>query len=150
MRETVFADLHRLYPERIVNKTNGITFRRWLHQANPRLTRLLREVCGDEVLDDTAALPRLAELADDPAVIERLAAVKRANKTALSRFVYEQTGAPLDPNALFDVHIKRIHEYKRQLLNLLDTVARYHAIRADPGGDWVPRVKIFAGKAAAG
>ena len=67
-------------------------------------------------------------------MIERLAAVKRANKTALSRFVHEQTGAPLDPTALFDVHIKRIHEYKRQLLNLLDTVARYHAIRADPGG----------------
>ena len=150
MRETVFADLHRLYPERIVNKTNGITFRRWLHQANPRLTRLLREVCGDAVSRrHRRRCARLAEHADDPAVIERLAAVKRANKTALSRFVYEQTGAPLDPNALFDVHIKRIHEYKRQLLNLLDTVARYHAIRADPGGEWVPRVKIFAGKAAA-
>jgi starch phosphorylase len=150
MRQTVFADLHRLYPDRIVNKTNGITFRRWLHQANPRLTRLLREVCGDAVLDDPAMLARLADQAGEAAVIERLAAVKRANKTALSRFVYEQTGAPLDPDALFDVHIKRIHEYKRQLLNLLDTVARYHAIRADPDGAWVPRVKIFAGKAAAG
>ena len=155
LRETVFADLHRLYPERITNKTNGITFRRWLHQANPRLTRLLREICGEEVLDDAVfdgggALSRLAERADDPATLEKLAAVKRANKTALSRFVREHTGAPLDPDALFDVHIKRIHEYKRQLLNLLDTVARYQAIRADPGGPWVPRVKIFAGKAAPG
>jgi starch phosphorylase len=150
MRETVFAPLHPLYPERIVNKTNGITFRRWLYQANPGLTRLLCAVCGPEVLDDTAALPRLAELADDPAAIERLAAVKRANKTALSRFVHEQTGLTLDPNALFDVHIKRIHEYKRQLLNLLDTVVRYQAIRDNPHGDWVPRVKIFAGKAASG
>jgi len=150
MRETVFAELHRLYPERIVNKTNGITFRRWLHQANPGLTRLLVAACGSEVLDDTVALPRLAEFVDDSETVRRLAAVKRANKTALSRFVHEQTGLPLDPDALFDVHIKRIHEYKRQLLNLLDTVARYHAIRADPGGDWVPRVKIFAGKAAAG
>jgi len=149
MRETVFADLHRLYPERIVNKTNGITFRRWLHQANPRLTRLLREVCGDAVLDDSAELARLAEYADDAATIERLATLKRANKTALSRFVHEQMGLPLDPDALFDVHIKRIHEYKRQLLNLLDAVARYHAIRADPSAGWVPRVKIFAGKAAA-
>jgi starch phosphorylase len=149
MRETVFADLHRIYPDRIVNKTNGITFRRWLHQANPRLTRLLREICGDAVLDDSAALVRLADRADEASVVERLAAVKRANKTVLSRFVYEQTGASLDPDALFDVHIKRIHEYKRQLLNLLDTVARYHAIRADPGAGWVPRVKIFAGKAAA-
>ena len=149
MRETVFADLHQLYPERIVNKTNGITFRRWLHQANPRLTRLLCDVCGKEVLDDTAALVRLAEHADDPGVIQRLAAVKHANKRALARFVYEQSGVPIDPGALFDVHIKRIHEYKRQMLNLLDTVARYHAIRAAPHAGWVPRVKIFAGKAAA-
>ena len=150
LRETVFADLHRLYPDRIVNKTNGITFRRWLHQANPGLTRLLCAVCGTAVLDDAAALARLADYAEDSGVIGRLAAVKHANKTALSRYVHEQMSLPLDPDALFDVHIKRIHEYKRQLLNLLDTVARYHAIRAEPGADWVPRVKIFAGKAAAG
>ena len=149
MRETVFADLHRIYPDRIVNKTNGITFRRWLHQANPRLTKLLSEVCGREVLDDVSVLPRLAEYADDHGTVWRLAAVKRANKRALARFVHEQMGVTIDPSALFDVHIKRIHEYKRQLLNLLDTVARYHAIRANPQADWVPRVKIFAGKAAA-
>jgi starch phosphorylase len=150
MQESVFADLHRLYPDRIVNKTNGITFRRWLHQANPGLTRLLCEICGNEVLDDADALVRLADHADDPGIVNRVAAVKRANKKALGRFIYEQTGIPVDPRALFDVHIKRIHEYKRQLLNLLDTVARYHAIRSDPGAGWVPRVKIFAGKAAAG
>ncbi|HTV88395.1 MAG TPA: glycogen/starch/alpha-glucan phosphorylase [Stellaceae bacterium] len=150
LRDTVFADLHRLHPERIVNKTNGITFRRWLHQANAGLTGLLREICGDKVLDDAAALDRLAAHANDGAVIARLAAVKRSNKTALARFVHEQTGIPLDPDALFDVHIKRIHEYKRQLLNLLDTVARWQAIRAAPDAGWVPRVKIFAGKAAAG
>jgi glycogen phosphorylase len=149
MRETVFADLHRIYPDRIVNKTNGITFRRWLHQANPRLTKLLSEVCGREVLDDVSVLPRFAEYANDHGVVWRLAAVKRANKRALARFVHEQMGVTIDPSALFDVHIKRIHEYKRQLLNLLDTVARYHAIRANPQADWVPRVKIFAGKAAA-
>src|SRR5207237_10395187 len=95
------------------------------------------------------ALVRLADHAEDRGVIRRLAAVKHTNKRALARFVYEHSGVPLDPGALFDVHIKRIHEYKRQLLNLLDTVARYHAIRANPHGDWVPRVKIFAGKAAA-
>ena len=150
LRESVFADLHRLYPDRIVNKTNGITFRRWLHQANPKLTRLLCEVCGEAVLDDAAALDRLAERADDPDTVQRLAGVKRVNKKALGRFIFEQTGQHVDPAALFDVHIKRIHEYKRQLLNLLDTVARYRAIRADPGAGWVPRVKIFAGKAAAG
>src|SRR5205823_295849 len=133
-----------------VNKTNGITFRRWLHQANPKLTRLLCDICGDEVLDEADALRRLAEHADDPDTIQRLAGVKRANKRALAHFIYEGTGLHVDPGALFDVHIKRIHEYKRQLLNLLDTVARYQAIRADPGAGWVPRVKVFAGKAAAG
>jgi glycogen phosphorylase len=150
MRETVFADLHRLYPDRIVNKTNGITFRRWLHQANPGLTRLLVDVCGKEVLDDAAALTRLDDHSVDGDTLRRLASIKRANKTALARFVYDQTGLSIGSDALFDVHIKRIHEYKRQLLNLLDTVARYRAIRADPHGDWLPRVKIFAGKAAAG
>ena len=148
MRQTVFRDLHAVYPDRITNKTNGITFRRWLHQANPGLTRALAEICGREVLDDAGALIRLADHAGDAAVTARLARVKRANKTALARFVREQLGLLVDPGALFDVHIKRIHEYKRQLLNLLDTIARYQAIRAEPGRDWVPRVKIFAGKAA--
>lgn len=148
MRKTVFSRLHALYPERIVSKTNGISFRRWLHQANPGLTRVLREVCGDVVIDDPAALERLAAFAGDAEVQRRLAAVKRANKGALARHVMEELGLEIDPEALFDVHIKRIHEYKRQLLNLLDVAARYHAIRACPERDWVPRVKIFAGKAA--
>jgi starch phosphorylase len=149
MRETVFNDLHQLYPDRIVNKTNGITFRRWLHQANPGLTRALRDICGPGVLDDAGMLIRLAEHAENGVVRERLAAVKRANKTALARHIHERMGFVVDPSALFDVHIKRIHEYKRQLLNLLDTIARYQAIRAEPDRNWVPRVKIFAGKAAA-
>ena len=148
MRTSVFRDFHRLYPQRMVDKTNGITFRRWLHQANPALTALLCEICGSEILDDPMALCRLAESAGDGGVRQRLAAVKRANKRAFVRVVRDRLGLRLDPAALFDVHIKRIHEYKRQLLNLLDTIARYHAILADPHADWVPRVKIFAGKAA--
>jgi starch phosphorylase len=148
MRCTIFDAFHGLYPDRIVNETNGISFRRWLHQANPRLTRLLCETCGEAVLDDPVALEELALRAGDPELQERVAAVKAANKRLLSRLVRERLGLRLDPAALFDVHIKRIHEYKRQLLNLLETVARYLAIRADPGGDWVPRVKILAGKAA--
>ncbi|HVC53800.1 MAG TPA: glycogen/starch/alpha-glucan phosphorylase [Stellaceae bacterium] len=148
MRQTVFRGLHQLHPDRIVNKTNGISFRRWLHQANPGLTRALRDICGDAVLDDASALGRLAAHASDSAVQARLAAVKRACKITLARYVHDRLGQTIDPAALFDVHIKRIHEYKRQLLNLLDTVARYHAIRAEPDRDWVPRVKIFAGKAA--
>jgi starch phosphorylase len=148
MRTTVFKEFHRFYPDRIVDKTNGITFRRWLHQANPRLTRLLCEVCGAEILDDPAVLGRLAGQAGDRALQERLATVKHANKRALARLVRDRLGLRIDPAALFDVQIKRIHEYKRQLLNLLETLARYQAIRANPERDWVPRVKIFAGKAA--
>jgi glycogen phosphorylase len=149
MRKTVFRDLHAVYPDRIVNKTNGITFRRWLLQANPDLTRILREVCGDAVLDDPTQLVRLADHAEDRGLQERVAAAKRANKVALARLIVERLDLYVDPDALFDVQIKRIHEYKRQLLNLLETVALYHAIRAEPNRNWIPRVKIFAGKAAA-
>ncbi|WP_312957034.1 glycogen/starch/alpha-glucan phosphorylase [Stutzerimonas nitrititolerans] len=150
MRETVFTDLHRLYPQRISNKTNGITFRRWLYQANPSLTRLLVEHVGEELLD--APETRLRELepfAEQAEFRRRFAEQRLANKELLAGLIQERVGIRVDPHALFDVHVKRIHEYKRQLLNLLHTVALYQAIRADPGGDWVPRVKIFAGKAAA-
>ena len=149
MRETVFADLNVLYPERITNKTNGITFRRWLHQSNPRLTALLRESCGDAVLDEPSHLRSLERLADDRAFQKKFVDVKRANKLALAQTIAEQTGVRVDPSALFDVQIKRIHEYKRQLLNAIETVALYQAIRAEPNRSWTPRVKIFAGKAAA-
>jgi glycogen phosphorylase len=148
MRQSVFSDLHLLYPDRIVNKTNGISFRRWLHQANPGLTSLLCDVCGAAVLDDPAALSHLADRSGDIALQERFAAVKHANKLTLSRMVRERLGVRINPGAVFDVQIKRIHEYKRQLMNLLETIARYHAIKADPTRDWVPRVKIFSGKAA--
>src|SRR5712664_2746303 len=149
MRKTVFRELHAVYPDRIVNKTNGITFRRWLLQANPDLARILREVCGDAVLDDPSQMVRLADHAEDRGIQERVAAAKRANKVALARLIVERLDLYVDPDALFDVQIKRIHEYKRQLLNLLETVALYHAIRAEPTRNWIPRVKIFAGKAAA-
>ena len=92
MRNTVFRDLHALYPDRIVNKTNGITFRRWLMQANPGLVQLLREVCGDAVLDDPSLIARLADHADDSALHARVAAVKRANKVAFSRLIYDRMG----------------------------------------------------------
>jgi starch phosphorylase len=149
MRQTVFRELHHIYPDRIVNKTNGITLRRWLFAANPQLTSLLTEVVGDRLLDDAAALADFAKVADDTAVHERLAQIKRANKQALAKLVAERLRITLDPDALFDVHIKRIHEYKRQLLNILDTIALYNEMRMRPTSNWAPRVKIFAGKAAA-
>ena len=149
MKQTVFHDLHRLYPDRITNKTNGITFRRWLMQANPALTNLLREVCGDAVLDDPNRLGALETVVDDREFQQRFAAAKRANKTALAKYVASRLGLVLDPDTLFDAQIKRIHEYKRQLLNIIEAIALYQAIKDAPNRDWVPRVKLFAGKSAA-
>src|SRR5579859_2175628 len=149
MKDTVFHDLNHLYPGRITNKTNGITFRRWLMLANPKLTALLCEVCGDAVLDDPTLLRRIETHAGESAFQEKFRKVKHHNKIALARLINERVGVKVDASALFDVQIKRIHEYKRQLLNILETVALYQAMRDDPQKDWVPRVKIFAGKAAA-
>jgi len=150
MRQTVFADLNGLYPGRIRNKTNGITFRRWLHRANPGLTRVLTATLGNDVLKDPGLLAGLAAHADDPVLQSQIAAQRRVAKQLLARSIYDRLGILVQPDALFDVHIKRIHEYKRQLLNILQTVARYDSIRAQPMRNWVPRVKIFAGKAAPG
>src|SRR6202012_5277848 len=149
MKETVFHDLHYLYPDRITNKTNGITFRRWLTLANPKLTDLLRQTCGEAVLDDPSYLSRLESRASDSAFQQQFRSVKYHNKTALARLIGERLNVRVDPTALFDVQIKRIHEYKRQLLNILEAIALYQAIKDEPQRDWVPRVKIFAGKAAA-
>jgi starch phosphorylase len=148
MKQTVFADLHRLFPERINNKTNGITPRRWLKECNPGLVGLIREAIGDSFLDDAQKLNALAPFARDGDFLDKFAAVKRANKVALAAHVRELLGLTVDPDALFDVQIKRIHEYKRQLLNIIETVALYDQIRSHPERDWVPRVKLFAGKAA--
>ena len=148
MKQTVFADLHRLYPDRINNKTNGITPRRWLQQCNPALTGLIREAIGEKFLDDAERLTDLAPMAQDAAFLERFGAIKRANKDALAAYLKAQWGFIIDPAALFDVQIKRIHEYKRQLLNIIETVALYDQIRSHPERNWTPRVKLFAGKAA--
>ncbi|NJL50359.1 MAG: glycogen/starch/alpha-glucan phosphorylase [Blastochloris sp.] len=148
MKKTVFRDLAALYPDRITNKTNGITPRRWLMQANPDLTRLVREAVGEGPLDDLEQLSKLAPFAEDAAFRDRFMRVKRTNKERLAALVLDRLGVRVDPTALFDVQVKRIHEYKRQLLNILETIALYDAIRAQPNKDWVPRVKIFAGKAA--
>jgi starch phosphorylase len=148
MKQTVFADLHKLYPERINNKTNGITPRRWLMQCNPALTKLVTDRIGPEFLDDVSKLHGLLQHADDPGFQRQFAAVKRANKERLVRLIKERVNVSVSPDALFDVQIKRIHEYKRQLLNIIHAVALFAEIRAHPERNWVPRVKIFAGKAA--
>ncbi|MFZ1681464.1 MAG: glycogen/starch/alpha-glucan phosphorylase [Rhizobiaceae bacterium] len=148
MKKTVFADLHHLFPGRINNKTNGITPRRWLFQCNPGLVGLARATIGEAFLDDIGALDGLLAHAGDAAFLEAFARVKRENKARLSNRLREHVGIALDPDAMFDIQIKRIHEYKRQLLNILETIALYDQIRSHPEKDWTPRVKIFAGKAA--
>ncbi|WP_438283549.1 glycogen/starch/alpha-glucan phosphorylase [Pseudomonas alabamensis] len=150
MRNTVFADLHRLYPERINNKTNGVTFRRWLYQSNPQLTDMLVEVLGPDFKDDPQRrLVDLAPFAEKTAFRRQFAEQRLHSKRSLASIIQERVGVTVNPEALFDVQVKRIHEYKRQLLNLLHTVALYQAMRAEPETHWAPRVKIFAGKAAA-
>ena len=148
MRKTVFRHLHTLYPDRIVNETNGITPRRWLHGCNPGLSELLRETIGDSWVGDLQGIGELIPHADEKSFRERFSAVKRANKLRLCREIKTLVGLDIEPDILFDVQIKRFHEYKRQLLNVLETVALYHQIQRAPKAGWQPRVKIFAGKAA--
>jgi len=148
MAQTVFHDLHRVYPDRIVNMTNGVTPRRWLYNCNPSLSGLITETIGKEWVGDLDRLAELKPYADDSAFREGFAAAKRRNKDFLANYIQNSTGITVDPDAMFDVQIKRIHEYKRQLLNALQTVARYQAILANPGADWLPLVKIISGKAA--
>jgi glycogen phosphorylase len=149
MKETVFHDLHTLLPGRITNMTNGITPRRWFQHANPQLAQLVRDCVGEAPFEDLERIKPFERYAEDAGVRERFRAIKLSNKDRFAEYVFETMGVRVDPRAMFDVHVKRIHEYKRQLLNIIETVALYQAIKANPAGDWTPRVKFFAGKAAA-
>ncbi len=149
MKQTVFRPLHRLFPDRITAITNGVTPRRWLLECNPGLASLVTERLGSQAwVTDLERLERLALAAEDPGFRHCFAEVKRRNKERLAAFVRRRHGLALDPEALFDVQIKRIHEYKRQLLNALEAVATYADLLDGNGMDAPPRVKIFAGKAA--
>lgn len=149
MKESVFHDLNILFPGRINNKTNGITPRRWLRGVNPELSNLLAEAAGPESLDDAELIVRAAPKSGDKQFVEKFVAIKLRNKAELSNLIMSRMDLKVDPHAMFDVQVKRIHEYKRQLLNILETIAHYQAIKANPTANWSPRVKIFAGKAAA-
>ena len=146
--DTIFADFAAIWPERFTNVTNGVTPRRWLAQANPGLSTLIDESVGTGWRKDLEQLQTLKALKDDPAFVERFLAVKQANKRRLAAYIGQHTNFTPDADSLFDVQVKRIHEYKRQLLNVLHVVTRYQAILADPQRDWQPRTVIFAGKAA--
>jgi starch phosphorylase len=148
MKETIFADFHRLWPEKIVNMTNGVTPRRWLNQANPGLAKLITSHIGKGWLKDLDQLRQLTPLAANTEFCDAFVQVKRDNKVRLARLIQKRLGIEVDSNSLFDVQIKRIHEYKRQLLNVLHVITLYNRIRA--GLDVQPRTVIFAGKAAPG
>jgi glycogen phosphorylase len=150
MRETIFADFAELWPERFSNVTNGISVRRWLKESNAGLAALLSERLGHSWENDLEELERLRHAADDAEFRGRFRDIKRANKLRLAATIRERAGVETDATSLFDVQVKRIHEYKRQLLNLLHVVVRYNRIRANPAATVVPRTVIFAGKAAPG
>ncbi len=150
VKETVFADLNRDYPGRILNQTNGITPRRWLYSCNPALRGLINETIGTAWPADLQQLEGLGTHVGDAAFLDRFQAAKDSNKARLCNWLKARDGVELDPAAMFDVQIKRIHEYKRQLMNLLETIALWNDIRDTPDGGWTPRVKIFGGKAAPG
>ena len=150
MRETIFADFAHMWPERFMNVTNGIAVRRWLKQANPGLSQLLTEKLGSAWENDLEDLERLKWAADDPEFRERFRAIKRSNKLRLAKTIRQLLNVEVSVDAMFDVQVKRIHEYKRQLLNLIYVVVRYLRILDDPNADIVPRVVIIAGKAAPG
>jgi starch phosphorylase len=148
MVDTIFADYAKLWPERFFNVTNGVTPRRWLMQANPALSAVIDRHIGSAWRSDLDQLETLAAKAQDAKLQADVQGAKRANKQRLAERIRSELGIVVDPSSLFDVQVKRIHEYKRQLLNVLHVIARYQAIVANPAADWVPRTVIFAGKAA--
>jgi len=148
LKNELFRDFYEMYPERFNNKTNGITQRRWLKMSNPSLSALIDDYIGDGWTRNLYELEKLRAVAGDPEFLERWHQVKRRNKEGLCRYILDCNGIEVDPESLFDVQVKRIHEYKRQLLNVLHIITLFNRIKDDPAAEVVPRTFIFAGKAA--
>ncbi|HIF0680195.1 TPA: glycogen phosphorylase [Klebsiella pneumoniae] len=148
MVESLFAEFAKIFPMRFINVTNGVTPRRWLELANPPLSKVLDEHIGRTWRTDLSQLDELKQHIDYPMVNQAVRQAKFENKQRLASYIAQQLNVVVNPKALFDVQIKRIHEYKRQLMNVLHVITRYNRIKADPQAEWVPRVNIFAGKAA--
>ena len=150
LKNSELHGFYELYPEKFNNKTNGITFRRWLLECDPRLTAALEQHIGSGFRKDAAELEKLLAFADDEAVLDQLTAVKKANKEALADWLLRTQKVSVNTDAVFDIQSKRLHEYKRQHLNALNILAKYLAIKANPSGDFTPHTYIFGAKAASG
>ena len=150
LKESLFRDYCVMDESRFTNVTNGIAYRRWLCQSNPALTSYLTELIGDKFLHDSNALEDLLRYRKDGVVLDRLNAIKRENKVRLAAYIQKANGVTVDPDSIFDVQIKRLHEYKRQLLNVLQILHMYLTIKQNPNGNYRPRTFIFAAKASAG
>lgn len=150
LKQDVMKPFYELYPERFNNKTNGITHRRWLMHANPELSRLISETIGTEWILNPHQLMKLEEYKDDPAFQESIMRIKRGNKLRLADYIRQKQGISVDPDSIFDVQVKRLHGYKRQLMNILHVMHLYNEIKDHPSEEWVPRTFIFGAKAAPG
>ena len=151
LKKSLFKDFHEMFPGKIQNKTNGITQRVWLKECNPSLAELVTETIGEGWVKDLSQMDRLLPMLDDSGFCQRWSEIKQNNKNALANYILQTLDLSINPQSLFDVHIKRIHEYKRQLLNILHTIVLYTRIKKNPQADhYLPRTVIFSGKAAPG
>ena len=150
LKDDVFHDFYCMMPHKFTNVTNGIAYRRWLYQSNPGLTKLLKEHIGDGFLTDGAELSKIKKYANNKTFLTELAKVKRENKVRLAEYVKKANGRVIDPDSMFDVQVKRLHEYKRQHLNALNIMTDYRLLLENPNMDFVPKTYIFGAKAAPG
>lgn len=150
LKDTVFNDFYTITPDKFKNVTNGIAFRRWICQSNPELTKFITELIGDGFITRSDELLKLRDYKDDKQVLDRISGIKLANKERFAEIVKKRNGIVLDPTSIFDVQVKRLHEYKRQQLNVLNIIAEYQMLKANPNMDFEPRTYIFASKAAPG
>jgi glycogen phosphorylase len=150
LKNSVFHDFYTEMPQKFTNVTNGIAHRRWLNQANPELASLVTELIGDGYIRDASQLEKLIKFKDDAAVLEKMAQIKRGNKERLAEYIKKENDLDINPDSIFDVQVKRMHEYKRQHLNALEILATYQWLRDNPNADFTPHTYVFGAKAAPG
>lgn len=150
LKESVFSDFYKVTPEKFKNVTNGIAHRRWLNQSNPGLSTLILDLIGDKFITDASALQGLMKYKDDESVLKQLAAIKKANKIKMAEYIKANNGIIVDPDSIFDVQVKRLHEYKRQHLNAIHILSTYLWLKANPNAEFTPKTYIFGAKAAPG